>query len=184
VNASTTRAVLADLQAAYPYMTVTAEVVEVWAEHLEPFADDIGRAAAWSWVETAPKPPAIAEFLGACRDELRARRADLAEANERGGETRMAAPFVAAIRAMLAAKAAGEDPAAAFTQAAPKAFADEPIWRHFDCRDTGWVEVDDTGHGTVEPCERCNPDTYARWIGGHYVPDHSCADCTRRRRSA
>lgn len=38
------------------------------------------------------------------------------------------------------------------------------------CDDTGFVEVDSAGAGTVKPCHRCRPSTHARWQSGEYLP--------------
>jgi hypothetical protein len=65
-----------------------------------------------------------------------------------------------------------------------------------DCR-SGFVPVTDewaieqsggdpvkfaAARNSVVPCPTDNPDGYAKWLGGHYEPDHLCADCDPRRK--
>lgn len=50
--------------------------------------------------------------------------------------------------------------------------------------DTGWVILsrvrESTSGGTpdVSPCRVCNPVQHRRWAEGHFVPGHSCEECT------
>lgn len=49
------------------------------------------------------------------------------------------------------------------------------------CEDTGFIEVDPSGHGTVKPCHRCRPGSYDRWAAGHFAVNHWCESCGGRR---
>lgn len=42
------------------------------------------------------------------------------------------------------------------------------------CADLTWVE---TEPGTARPCQDCRPEAYERWIDGHLMPGHVCAEC-------
>lgn len=170
MNAADTRVVLGDLAAAFPYFTVSAEVVTVWSDHLEPIAADVATKAVWMWTETQDRPPSVAQFLQACRDELRSRRTELAEESTGPDrQTPLGKGFVAALRAALQAKAAGTDPVAAFEEARPRGVAEREetfvCWR---CEDRGLIEVDERGHGTYRPCEDCRGSEHARWRAGRY----------------
>lgn len=45
----------------------------------------------------------------------------------------------------------------------------------------GWVQVEAGEPPTLRPCPSCRPDAAERHGEGHWMPDHSCPDCARRR---
>lgn len=53
----------------------------------------------------------------------------------------------------------------------------ETLYRCYECKGTGMIEVDSEGHGSFRPCHRCRSVTFARWAGGHYEPGHFCVEC-------
>jgi hypothetical protein len=67
----------------------------------------------------------------------------------------------------LSGKPLGNRLALAFLRTQTRASADELNFLR-DCRcDGGWMSWgEQLGHGTLRPCERCNPEPYARWRAG------------------
>lgn len=48
----------------------------------------------------------------------------------------------------------------------------------------GWVVVDHGNPPTLRPCPTCRPEATEHWSGGHWMPDHTCPECERRKKAA
>ena len=74
-----------------------------------------------------------------------------------------------------------------FARLASAAPALAPGESTFPCRCgemRGWLVVAGGNPPTLRPCPSCRPDADERWNDGHWMPDHSCSACERRRKAA
>lgn len=183
------------LRRGYPTYPLDDIAVGLYVQSLVrcPFDVAVGASAVHGWIVNEPWMPKVSELLdvieveAASRNQTRTRALGPGDVRPATREQRSTiAEVLATVQQEMPRPAHPDDEwLAQFDARCRELLAAQGVTIDDEaetfvctrCRDTGFeTEVVD-GKNVATPCP-CDPARYDRWRGGHFEPNHSCAECT------